>query len=492
MQYCAKGDRMSPRNTYEPLTDHLKTPRVGFPDKCSGVDLIEAGDKVSLYRGVGMDVKKVDDMDSDRSSCSGDSELSVGKEIASEEENRTAFTVYRHTPPKESTSDTFKSLEASTERMPKTFEGILEKNHNDLVRFHPSMSPELNNSHSIKRLFRICDNTSNSNSLAGQKHDPTSKCSPMDEDMGSPGDKSRGLESAFSSHLVGKWKPPPPPVDDDAASTKSHSPGFRHTTPHSVKSISPGNTLSRDNSLSPPLKSYGTINNLDNETTLKFSIDNILKADFGCRIADSLANARSSVQRKLVNSLASSFANAKESSTAIDLTATAERKFSSGSTATSQPTAKLSSTTSTTSSSSDGPMVWPAWVYCTRYSDRPSSGPRTRRPKKPVEKGTPPVAEEKRPRTAFSGSQLARLKHEFSENRYLTEKRRQQLSAELGLNEAQIKIWFQNKRAKIKKASGQKNPLALQLMAQGLYNHSTVALTREEEELQEMHAQAKV
>jgi hypothetical protein len=22
----------------------------------------------------------------------------------------------------------------------------------------------------------------------------------------------------------------------------------------------------------------------------------------------------------------------------------------------------------------DGPMVWPAWVYCTRYSDRPSSG----------------------------------------------------------------------------------------------------------------------
>ncbi|VEN64654.1 unnamed protein product [Callosobruchus maculatus] len=116
------------------------------------------------------------------------------------------------------------------------------------------------------------------------------------------------------------------------------------------------------------------------------------------------------------------------------------------------------------------PQLWPAWVYCTRYSDRPSSGPRSRRIKK-QSKSSP---EDKRPRTAFSSAQLQRLKHEFNENRYLTEKRRQQLSAELGLNEAQIKIWFQNKRAKIKKSSGQKNALALQLMAQGLYNHSTV------------------
>ncbi|KAF5304752.1 hypothetical protein FQA39_LY09529 [Lamprigera yunnana] len=115
------------------------------------------------------------------------------------------------------------------------------------------------------------------------------------------------------------------------------------------------------------------------------------------------------------------------------------------------------------------PTLWPAWVYCTRYSDRPSSGPRSRRTKKSAK-----VTEEKRPRTAFSGAQLARLKHEFTENRYLTEKRRQQLSQELGLNEAQIKIWFQNKRAKIKKSNGEKHPLALQLMAQGLYNHTTV------------------
>ncbi|XP_040169642.1 segmentation polarity homeobox protein engrailed isoform X1 [Anopheles arabiensis] len=140
-----------------------------------------------------------------------------------------------------------------------------------------------------------------------------------------------------------------------------------------------------------------------------------------------------------------------------------------------------SETSSTKDGSENGSNLWPAWVYCTRYSDRPSSGPRYRRTKQPKEKGD---SEEKRPRTAFSNAQLQRLKNEFNENRYLTEKRRQTLSAELGLNEAQIKIWFQNKRAKIKKSSSEKNPLALQLMAQGLYNHSTVPLTKEEEELE--------
>ncbi|KAL5011014.1 hypothetical protein ScPMuIL_013319 [Solemya velum] len=123
-------------------------------------------------------------------------------------------------------------------------------------------------------------------------------------------------------------------------------------------------------------------------------------------------------------------------------------------------------------------QLWPAWVYCTRYSDRPSSGPRSRKVRKKEDK----MMDDKRPRTAFTADQLHRLKREFDECRYLTEQRRRDLSQELNLSEAQIKIWFQNKRAKIKKSTGLKNSLALHLMAQGLYNHCTVTSAESEDE----------
>ncbi|VDP29936.1 unnamed protein product [Schistosoma mattheei] len=78
----------------------------------------------------------------------------------------------------------------------------------------------------------------------------------------------------------------------------------------------------------------------------------------------------------------------------------------------------------------------------------------------------------KRPRTSFTVPQLKRLSQEFEKNRYLDELRRKKLATELDLRESQVKIWFQNKRAKTKKASGAQNCLALHLMAEGLYNHS--------------------
>ena len=133
-------------------------------------------------------------------------------------------------------------------------------------------------------------------------------------------------------------------------------------------------------------------------------------------------------------------------------------------------------------------QLWPAWVFCTRYSDRPSSGPRARKVKK-TEAGSAPRAasrtsssslDDKRPRTAFTGDQLKRLRQEFTANRYLAEERRKNLCSELGLSENQLKIWFQNKRAKLKKSAGEKGELAKMLESQGLYNHQTMDLDEEE------------
>ena len=132
-------------------------------------------------------------------------------------------------------------------------------------------------------------------------------------------------------------------------------------------------------------------------------------------------------------------------------------------------------------------QLWPAWVFCTRYSDRPSSGPRARKVKRSeaaASTASSPSAssscDDKRPRTAFTAEQLKRLRQEFTANRYLTEERRRHLSRELGLNENQIKIWFQNKRAKLKKSAGEKGELAKMLESQGLYNHQTMAIDEEE------------
>ena len=56
-------------------------------------------------------------------------------------------------------------------------------------------------------------------------------------------------------------------------------------------------------------------------------------------------------------------------------------------------------------------------------------------------------------RTVFSDMQLKVLEKTFAEQRYLDTTSRSKLAQNLGLNETQVKTWFQNRRMKWKKES---------------------------------------
>jgi len=59
----------------------------------------------------------------------------------------------------------------------------------------------------------------------------------------------------------------------------------------------------------------------------------------------------------------------------------------------------------------------------------------------------------KRARTCFTSAQLTRLNDEFAASRYLTNGRRAAIAQQLVVSELQVKIWFQNQRAKLKKSA---------------------------------------
>ena len=57
----------------------------------------------------------------------------------------------------------------------------------------------------------------------------------------------------------------------------------------------------------------------------------------------------------------------------------------------------------------------------------------------------------KRRRTIFTSTQLERLECEFQQQQYIVGQERRLLARQLGLNEIQVKVWFQNRRIKWRK-----------------------------------------
>lgn len=103
-----------------------------------------------------------------------------------------------------------------------------------------------------------------------------------------------------------------------------------------------------------------------------FFIDNILRPDFGCRRErGARASVRGVSARRALCPGSSSSSSSSGSSTGSSPVSGRVPEAERGST---ESSSALSSPGEGESSSPGKDSLWPAWVYCTRYSDRPSSG----------------------------------------------------------------------------------------------------------------------
>ena len=72
---------------------------------------------------------------------------------------------------------------------------------------------------------------------------------------------------------------------------------------------------------------------------------------------------------------------------------------------------------------------------------------------------------EKRLRTSFTNNQLFKLEEQFASRQYMVGKEREYFAKRLGLEDVQVKVWFQNRRTKWRK---QQRELEKQTLVQNL------------------------